>query len=91
MGRRDYFMSVLIYRCLNGSAPNYLGDNFVNVSDVHSHQTRNQYNLYVPKPKLELFKQSILYTGPKTWNALPDTLKTATELHHFKNMYKDTF
>ncbi len=75
--RRDYFMGVLVYRCLTNNAPAHLCDHFNAVSDVHVCGTRSYVhgNLYVPNVKREAFKQSLLYMGPIIWNNLPSLLK----------------
>jgi hypothetical protein len=82
-----------MHRCIHGSAPNYLSDYLMYVSDVHSHQTRSQANsnLYESKPNIDLYKQSFAYTGPMTWNSLSNVLKATNELTHFKVLYKDLF
>ena len=48
--RRDYFMSTLMYRCINGSAPTYLTDRIDYGSTYNSYCTRtsNQLMLHVP-------------------------------------------
>ncbi len=60
--RRDYFIGVLMYRCLTNNAPAYLCDHFNVVSDIHFYGTRSNVNgnLYVPDVKRATFKQSLL-------------------------------
>ncbi len=60
---RDYFTAVLMYRCLKGDAPFYLTTHFTTIQ--HNHCTRRSLSdVYVPRPNIELFKQSLLYQGP---------------------------
>ncbi len=60
MERRDYFMGMLMYRCVYGNAPNYLKDMLYLVSDIHSVKTGSNKNgdFYVPHPYLEIYKLS---------------------------------
>ncbi len=52
--RRDYFMGVLMYRCIYGTAPNYLKDLLIQVSHVQQSFTRASNDLYVPRATIEL-------------------------------------
>ncbi len=94
MERRDYFMGMLIHRCIYGNAPNYLKDFLYLLSDIHSVPTRSNTNgdFYVSHPYLEIYKQSFLYNGPMTLNRLPPELKCIEDLscgtRHFKPFIK---
>ena len=71
--RRDYFMSVQMYKCMKGTAPSYLTDRIEFTSDYNIRCTRmsNQAMLYVPKPRVEKFRESFQYVGPSLYNSLP--------------------
>ncbi len=62
--------------------------NNLTTQPTHNYQTRNQSALYIPRPKLTLFKHSILYSGPKTWNDVPEIIKQSKSLPHFKKQLK---
>ena len=81
---------MLMFKCLNRQAPSYLCDQFTLQSDLHTYMTRNSVNgcLSIPKPNKELYKQSLLYNGPKVWNSLPNELKNASSVLTFKTIYK---
>ena len=59
-----------------------------NTQPSHNYLTRNQYALYIPRPNLTLFKHSVMYAGPKTWNGLPDFVKRSKSYSHFKKQLK---
>ena len=61
------------------------------VSDYNVYNTRNVINndLYVPKPRIDMFRQSFQYTGPTYYNNLPDNVKNCTSLNDFKNELKE--
>ena len=40
--------------------------------------------LILPLPRIDLFKTSFSYSGPKTWNSLPNSISSATSLTLFK-------
>ncbi len=69
--RRDYFMGVLMHRCIYGNAPNYL-NLLRQVCHVQQRFTRSRYDFYVTRANIELCKKSFLYNGPRLWNTLPD-------------------
>ena len=60
--RRDYFMGVLMHRCIYGNAPNYLKDLLIQVSHVQQRFTRASNDLYVPRANIELYKESFYIT-----------------------------
>jgi hypothetical protein len=88
--RRDYFTGVLMHRCLHEAAPPYLCQQFMYVSDHHNRCTRSATgnNLYIPKPNIDLYRQSLSYNGPTTWNSIPSDIKSLEGQSAFKNMYK---
>ena len=89
--RRNYFNGINVFRSLNGSFPNYMCDLLTYTSDYNVYNTRNvtNNNLYIPKPRIDMFRQSFQYTGPTFYNKLPDHVKNASSLHEFKNVLKE--
>ena len=88
--RRDYLMSLLVFKSMTGIAPFYLQDLFTEVSSVNSACTRSTSNnkLYIPKPNKEIYKQSLGYRGSHLWNGLPDKIRNKQSLPGFKCTYK---
>jgi hypothetical protein len=91
--RLKYQKSLLMFKAIHGLAPdfllNYITFNFeLNECNLRS---SDSMNLYLPKPNSELFRKSLLYSGPKQWNALPDVLKSAESVYCFKKLYKNHF
>ena len=81
---------MLMFRCIHGSAPVRLCNEIEMFCDRHGFNTRNSdsLNVVIPKPILEIFKQSFRYSGPKTWNSLPPSIQNAVTLSSFKRTYK---
>lgn len=44
-------------------------------------------NFIPPRPKKEIFKQSIVYSGPVVWNSLPSELKNLNTVNSFHNNF----
>ena len=44
-------------------------------------------NFIPPRPKREIFKQSIIYSGPIVWNSLPAQLKNLNSISSFHNHF----
>ena len=88
--RRDYFNALIVYKGLNGLAPNYITTKFTRIIDCHGISTRSALdgNLTVPKPNVECFKQSLCFTGAHTWNSLPIDVRESPSLYTFKRRYK---
>lgn len=47
--------------------------------------------LYVPKPNIELFRNSMAYSGSRIWNDLPEDAKQRTALMQFRRKYLQWF
>ncbi len=62
--------------------------NNLNTQSSHNYQTRTQHALHIPRPKLTLFKHSVMYCEPKTWHNVPDNIKQSKSLSHFKKQLK---
>ena len=60
-------------------------------SDFNSYATRNASNndLYVPMPRVEMFRQSFQYAGPVFYNNLPQEVKDSQSLSSFKVKLKN--
>ena len=67
--RRDYFMSILMYKSIQGMAPSYLCNEITLHSEIAERTTRsvNDNNVYVPYAHFESFKNS--FTHPIMWNS----------------------
>lgn len=50
----------------------------------HNYPTSTRENLRIPLHNLTLFKHSLAYQGPKTWNSIPNQIKSLKTIHSFK-------
>ena len=87
--RVRYQKAILMYKMINNLAPTYLLDSFKFQSEIHSRQLRSSspLQLYIPKPKIEFFRQSFVYSGSSIWNELPKDIQNAKSLNKFKTLY----
>jgi len=62
-------------------------------SDTHDIPTRSfqNYNVQIPQPNYEIFRNSFKYQGAVLWNSLPAHLKSATNIDVFKRLYKQRY
>ena len=85
--------TVLMYRCLHGTAPPYLMDSCTLTAEVtgrHHLRSATQRKLVVPRYRLNSFgRQRFSVAGPSTWNSLPDSLRDPElSLDTFKRQLK---
>ena len=80
-----YNMLIHIYKTQN----NLIKTNVVlfNVSDVHSHNTRQQHSIFVNCPRTQYGLKNLFYKGTTMYNSLPNELKLLN-LSHFKRNLK---
>ena len=68
----------LVYKAVNGNAPQYIQTMFTNIKDYPNYSLRSSGNkkIFVPRTHHESF----LYTGVIIWNALQENLKSAEKI-----------
>ena len=76
----------LVYKAVNGNAPQYIQTMFTNIKDNSNYSLRSSANkkLFVARTH----HKSLSYTGVIMWNALPENIKSSKTFTKFKNLYK---
>ena len=79
----------LMYKTMHTLAPIYLYELFQYTNEVYDHLLTSPHNnlLYVPKPNIEVFRNSFSYSGSKIWNAIPETIKHSSAIQQFKHRH----
>jgi len=76
-------LTVLVHRCLNGRAPQYLSDYCVPVASAATRRhlrSANRQLLAVPRYRLNTYgRRAFSVVGPTIWNSLPDFIRDPTE------------
>ena len=78
----EFNKGIIMHKIVFGYAPSNLKLNFV------SNQNRHSHKLVVPRPRLDLFKCSLMYSGGKLWNNLPLSIKKLSDHKAFKKTFK---
>ena len=78
----EYKKSLFMYRLLSNEAPEYISNLYTHTSSCYS-KSRN-YHLSLPRPKIDIFKTSISFSGAYLWNNLPLTVRSCQSLSSFK-------
>ena len=88
--RRDYFLCILMFKCIHGFAPHYLCNDVTMSIDINGYDTRSAENmdLYLPLCSREIYKRSFLYKGSSLWSQLPSFLKECISIIDFKCNYR---
>ena len=63
---------VLVFKCVNGLAPDYLGKYFIEHSVVHNKNTRGCNNFVIPQCRLSMGQRAFYFRGLREWNGLAD-------------------
>ena len=79
--RLMYNKACFMYKILSGKAPTYL----VKRVSIHLYSRNDSRKLNVPMPRLDLFKSSLMYSGPTLWNSLPVALTEPSTASVFKH------
>jgi len=91
--RVQYKLRVIIYRCLQNRAPQYLVDCCMRTSDVSSRQrlqSANRRQLVVPTTSSQQVRtSSVLRCAPMVCNSFPDSLQDPTlSIDNFRSALK---
>ncbi len=87
----DFHKLVMVYKCRNGLASQYLCDTFNANHDIHNKNTRNALLRVTKhaKARTAYYQSSFALSGQTLWNDLPNNIKLCTSLSSFKNaLYK---
>ena len=79
------FPAIQMYKTLSGTSPNYLKIPFTFTSDIHSRTLRasHETQVYIPKPRIELFRNTFVFSGSSIWNSFPDFIRNLSNLNLF--------
>lgn len=79
-----------MFKVSNNMTPDYINDMFSRRQQVNPDGTEIQVlrsmtadNFILPKPKTELYKGSMAFSGPIIWASLPNQIKTAPSVESF--------
>jgi len=83
---------VLVWKCLNSTAPGYLSELCIPVASASGHWHLGSAStslLQVPRAQITIGWQSFTVAGPSLWNSLPAALwRPEMTLHTFKRQLK---
>ena len=84
--QRQIGEAVMVYKSLNGLAPDYLSSRLVDRSSATNYQLRNtEASLAIPLPRTNFLKNSFSYRGAVLWNSLPIGLRQVKTLSEFRS------
>ena len=82
---RETCCTIMVYKSLNGLAPDYLAEMFIDRSNITNYTLRDTSGkLAMPQPRTHYLKNSFSYSGAVLWNSLPSDLRQAISLQKFK-------
>ena len=91
VNRIQYHKGVLMYKCMNNLAPDYLCEMFKSnpCSNKYSLRSSDAHCLFIPRPKTNYMKKTFQYSGTILWNKLPKSVKESENINVFKHRYFD--
>ncbi len=79
---------IIVYKCLNGMAPQYLNDKITCNDNVHKYCRRSAKDLHVKKTNTAYYARSFDVGGTLAYNNVPDHIKQQPSLNQFKSSVK---
>ena len=83
----------MVYKSLNGLAPQYLANMFRHTNDIHCHSLRSTTcnNLFLEGGSTQFHNKTFSYVAAKEWNELSMQCKNANSLSSFKRYIQDFY
>ena len=78
--------AIFVYKSVNNEFPEYLS-NLLTPKTNTNLRSHTQQMLQIPKPRLEFFRKSFAYSGPKLWNQIPLNIRQSESVNSFKSTY----
>ena len=50
-------------------------------------RSSSNFQLYTPKPHLEIYRNTFVFSGSSVWNSLPSYIHNSNSVQHFKAQY----
>ena len=85
--RITYKIAMLVYKCMNGSAPEYLAELVVKNHHRTLHSTYRRLPVTSSRTS-QVFRSSFTVMGSRIWNELPSNCTGAPTLESFKSQLK---
>jgi hypothetical protein len=76
-----YNKGAFMFKVFNGDVPEYILDLY---SRSQSRYPNSRNDLILPRPRIDLFKNSISFSGSFLWNSLPTNITSSTSISHYK-------
>ena len=88
---KDYLTAMLMFKCVNGIAPDYLCNEFYKITDVHDRVTRqsSDNDLYLSTVKTSYMQRSLRYYGANLWNRIPMNIRETDSTITIKKLYNN--
>ena len=84
----NHNIGIFMYKYCNNLLPSSFNNMFKTNADNHDYNARNALNFEYPNNKLNFCDKSISYQGVKTWNNIPNHVKSSKNLISFKTSFK---
>ena len=80
----------MVYKALNGLAPEYISESFVKISDTHNRILRSVDNelLRLPGSRTKIYENWFTISTAKLWNEIPLYIRNIKDLETFKKQMK---
>ena len=86
--RIEYKINILVFKCLNGNAPEYLKSLVCIDHPNYNLRSSGGIILTVSKLNAKIVERLFHVAGPKLWNALPCSLRSIVQEYLFKKKLK---
>ena len=88
--RVQYHTCNMVYKALNGLAPEYISEIFVKIYDTHNRILRSVDNelLRIPGSRTKIYENSFTISAAKLWNEIPLYIRNIKDLETFEKQMK---
>ena len=87
----NFQIGIFMFRYFHNLLPSVFDHYFSFNYETHDQYTRSSSNYHLTGHMKGLYKFSIVQTGPRLWNSLPDEIKSKQYIFVFKKYLREYF
>ena len=84
-------LGIFMYNLNSNELPDVFYSMFTKNYSIHHYPTRSAGLFHFPKTRTMISNKTFLFTGPKLWNSLSETIRNKPTIHSFSRGFKKSF
>ena len=85
--RHEFTKCITLYKATHGMTPAYISDLFqFQSTENYNFRSASNNDMTIQRHNTKMFEKSLQYSGPRLWNSLPLSIRSAETVFNFKTL-----